>query len=175
MVIFDYPFIGGRKSYSELASRKGIALTTGIGAAIVGSSFLIWYIPQSSPGSLLGPPRADNEVIGDVYTRHNDLATGIEIKFDQWKNDYMAAGYMSAQLVSAKSQIEGMRQELTNRHPAQDWQESYNIYMQALDSFTAYLDALKVKVESGDRTDPDPALAQNWRDLVGKSVDAMPI
>jgi hypothetical protein len=158
-----------------LASKKGMALTAGIAAAIVGSSFLIWYIPQSSPGTLLGPPRADNEVIGDVYARHNDLVTSIELKFDQWKNDDLANENMTAQLVSAKSQVEQMRQELASRQPAQEWKESYDIYMQALDAYTAYLDALKAKVDGGDRTDPDPALAQNWRDLVNKSVDAMPI
>ncbi|HEY3094653.1 MAG TPA: hypothetical protein VGJ42_02725 [Nitrososphaera sp.] len=158
-----------------MASKKGIALTAGIAAAIFGSSFLIWYIPRSSPGSLLGQPRADNEVIGDVFARHNDLATNIELKFDQWKNDDLANESMTAQLVSAKSQVEEMRQELANRQPAQEWKKSYDIYLQALDSYTAYLDALKAKVDGGDRTDPDPALKQKWQQRVNQSVDAVPI
>ncbi len=157
-----------------MASKKGIALTAGIAGAIVGSSFLIWYIPQSSPGTLIGPPRADNEVIGDVYARQNDLAAGIDMKFEQWKNDDLGAGDMSAQIVSTTSQIENMRQDLNNRQPAQEWRESYDLYMQALDSYTAYLDALKLKVDGGDKTDPDPVLKQHWQDLVDQSVEAMP-
>ncbi len=174
MVIFDYPFIGGHKSYAGLATKKGIALTVGIAAAIIGSSFLIWYIPQSNPGGFMNTPRTDSEVIGDVYARHNDLATSIDLKFEQWKNN-TAVSDMPAQLASAKSQVEQMRQDLRNHKPAQEWQKSYDIYVQALDSYTAYLDALELKVDNGDRTDPNPELKQKWRDLVDQSVEAMPI
>lgn len=171
MDIFDYPFIEGHKSYAGLTSKKGIALTIGIAAAIIGSSFLIWYIPQNS----LDVPRTDNEVIGDVYARHNDLAAEIDLRFEQWKDNDPAAGDMPTQLVSAKSQIEEMRQQLDNRTPAQEWQKSYDIYMQTLNAYTAYLDALIQKVADGDRTNPDSTLYQNWRDLVNQSVEAMPI
>lgn len=158
-----------------MASRKGIALTVGIGAAIIGSSFLIWYIPKNNPGTFIDAPRTDGEVIGDVYARHNDLAADIDAKFEQWKNDDPEAGNLTAQLGSAKSQIEEMRLELNSRQPAQDWQESYDIYVQSLDAYNAYLDALELKVDGGHRTDPDPALKQEWQDLVDESVNAMPI
>jgi hypothetical protein len=175
LVIFDYPFIGGRKTYAGLASKKGVALTVGIAAAIIGSSFLIWYIPQSNTGTFIDAPRTDGEIISDVYTRHNVTATDIDAKFDQWKNNDLSDGDMSAQLDSAKSQIGEMWQDLDGRQPAQEWQESYDIYLQSLDAYTAYLDALAQKLSSGDKTDPDPAVYQNWQDLVDQSVAAMPI
>jgi hypothetical protein len=158
-----------------LASKKGIALTVGIAAAIIGSSFLIWYIPQNNPGTFIDAPRTDAEVIGDIYSRHNATAMDVESKFTQWKNGDLPDGNMSAQLASAGSQIEGMRQQLDSRQPAQEWQESYDIYVQSLDSYTEYLDALELKVDGGDKTDPDPAMNQKWRDLINQSVGAMPI
>ncbi|HEU4604942.1 MAG TPA: hypothetical protein VFS46_01760 [Nitrososphaera sp.] len=158
-----------------MASKKGVALTVGIAAAIIGSSFLIWYIPQSNPGTFIDAPRTDSEIIGDVYGRHNDLAIDVDTRFEQWKNDDPAAGDMAAQLDSAKTQIGEMRQQLDNRRPAQEWQESYGIYVQALDAYAAYLGALEQKVDGGDRTDPDPGLAQEWQGLVDESVSAMPI
>ena len=88
-----------------MASKKGVALTVGIAAAIIGSSFLIWYIPQSNPGTFIDAPRTDAEVIGDVYSRHNATATDIDSKFAQWKNDDLSDSDMSAQLDSAKTQI----------------------------------------------------------------------
>jgi hypothetical protein len=175
LVIFDYPFIGGRGSYAGLASKKGIALTVGIAATIIGSSFLIWYIPQNNQGTFIDAPRTDGEVIGDVYSRHNATATNIDSKYAQWKNGELSDGDMSAQLVSAKSQIEEMQRDLDNRQPAQEWQESYDIYVQSLEAYTAYLDALEVKVDAGDRTDPDPAMNQEWRELINQSVETMPI
>lgn len=158
-----------------MASKKGVALTVGIAAAIIGSSFLIWYIPQSNPGTFIDAPRTDGEVIGDVYSRHNVTATDTDARFEQWKNDDPAASDVAARLESAMSQIGGMRQQLDDRRPAQEWQESYDIYVQALDAYTAYLDVLEQKVDDGDKTDPDPELAQEWQDLVDESVSAMPI
>jgi hypothetical protein len=173
LVIFDYPFIGEHKSYAGLASKKGIALTIGIATAIVGSSFLIWFIPQSN--TFTDAPRTDGEIIGDVYARHNNLATDIDFEFERWKDNDLAHSDMSAQLNSAKSQVGEMRQQLDSRQPAQEWQESYDIYVQALNAYLAYLDALAQKVADGDMTDPDPALYQNWQNLVNQSVEAMPI
>ena len=158
-----------------MASKKGVALTVVIAAAIIGSSFLIWYIPQSNTGAFLDAPRTDGEVIGDVYARHNDLAADIDAGFEQWKNEDPAAGDMAAQLESAETQVGEMRQQLDNRQPEQEWQESYDIYVQALDAYAAYLSALEQKVEDGDRTDPDPGLAREWQGLVDESVGAMPI
>ena len=158
-----------------MASKKGVALTVGIAAAIIGSSFLIWYIPQSNPGTFIDAPRTDGEVIGDVYSRHNVTATDIDAGFERWQNDDPAAGDMAAQLDSARSQIGEMRQQLDNKQPALEWQESYDIYVQALDAYTAYLDVLEQKVDNGDKTDPNPELAQEWQDLVDESVSAMPI
>lgn len=158
-----------------MVSKKGIALTIGIAAAIIGSSFLIWYIPQSNPGTFIDAPHTDGEVIGDVYARHNDLAADIDAKFELWKNNEPAAGDMMAQLGSAKSQIEEMRRQLDSSQPAQEWQDSYDIYIQSLDAYMRYLDALELKVDAVDKTDPDPALKQKWQDLVDESVNAMPI
>jgi len=163
----------GTKSYADLASKKGIALTIGIAAAIIGSSFLIWYMPQSSPGAF-GPPLTDNEVIAGVYARHYDLATDIDARFEQWKNNDPVASDTLVQLDSAKSQLDTMRQDLDNRQPAQEWKESYDLYIQALDAYGAYLNALGQKVDGSDRTDPDPELTQNWQDLVDESINAMP-
>lgn len=170
MDIFDYPFIAGYKRYAVLASKKGIALTVAIAAAIIGSSFLIWYIPQNIPDV----PRTDDEVIGEVYAQHNDLAADIDLRFERWKDNDPAAGDMPAQIGSAKSQIEVLRQRLDGRQPAQEWKESYDIYVQALEAYGMYLDALGQKVASSDRTDPAPALRQEWQDLVDQSVKAMP-
>jgi len=160
------------RNLAGLATKKGIALTIGIAAAIIGSSFLIWYIPESVAPDV---PRTDGEVISDVYSRHNDLAADIDLRFEQWKDNDTATSDMSTQIASAKTQIEEMRQRLESRQTAQEWQESYDIYVQALNAYIAYLDALAQKVADGDRTNPDSSLYQNWRDLVDQSVAAMPL
>jgi hypothetical protein len=162
-----------------LASKKGIAITAAIAAAIVGSSFMIWLIPQSSPGSMIELPRDDNEIISDVYSRHQSLATNIQSKFDQWKSGEVTSSDMLSQIGLDRSDIQNMRQQLDSASPAQEWQLSYGFYIQALDSFLKYLDRMQAMIEENDRIlDSNiklDGLRQEWEDYVNNSINAMPI
>jgi hypothetical protein len=162
-----------------LASKKGIAITAAIAAAIVGSSFLIWLIPQSSPGSVGELPRDDNEIISDVYSRHQSLATNIQSKFDQWKRSEVISSDMLSQISLDRSDIQNMRQQLDSASPAQEWQQSYGFYIQALDSFLKYLDRMQTIIEVNDgMLDSNvklDGLRQEWEGYVDDSINAMPI
>ena len=162
-----------------MASKKGIAITAAIAAAIVGSSFMIWLIPQSSPGSMMELPRDDNEIISDVYSRHQSLATNIQSKFDQWKSGEVTSSDMLSQIGLDRSDIQNMRQQLDSASPAQEWQLSYGVYIQALDSFLKYLDRMQTMIEENDRIlDSNiklDGLRQEWEDYVNNSINAMPI
>ena len=162
-----------------MASKKGIAITAAIAAAIVGSSFLIWLIPQSSPGSMIERPRDDNEIISDVYSRHQSLATNIQSKFDQWKSGEVTSSDMLSQINLDRSDIQNMRQQLNSASPAQEWQQSYGFYIQALDNFLKYLDTMQtIIVENNVSQDSNlklDTLKQEWQGYVDSSVNAMPI
>ena len=162
-----------------MASKKGIAITAVIAAAIVGSSFLIWLIPQSSPGSMIELPRDDNEIISDVYSRHQSLATNIESKLEQWNSGEVSSNDILSQISLDRSDIQNMRQQLDSASPAQEWQQSYDFYIQALDSFLRYLDLMQTIIEENDRmVDSNPrldGLKQEWEGYVDDSINAMPI
>ena len=161
-----------------MASKKGIAITAAIAAAIVGSSFLIWLIPQRSPGSMIELPR-DDEIISDVYSRHQSLATNIQSKFDQWKSGEVTSSDMLSQISLDRSDIQNMRQQLDSASPAQEWQQSYGFYIQALDSFLKYLDRMQTTIEKNDgmldSTVKLDGLKQEWEGYVDDSINAMPI
>ena len=161
-----------------MAGKKGIAITAAIAAAIVGSSFLIWFIPQSSPGSLTALPRADNGIISDVYSRHQSLAAGVESKFEQWKSGNVTSTDMLSQINLDRSEIQNMRKQLDNASPAQEWQGSYDLYIQALDGFSEYLDLMQTRVENDEKLDSNlklDELKQKWEGYVDDSINAMPI
>lgn len=162
-----------------MASKKGIAITAIIAAAIVGSSFLIWIIPQSSPSSRIDLPPDDNGNISDVYSRHQTRATNIESNFEQWKSGEVTAGDMLSQVSRDRSDVQNMRQQLDSASPAQEWQQSYDFYIQALDSFLKYLDTMQtIIVENNVSQDSNlklDALKQEWQGYVDNSVNAMPI
>ena len=162
-----------------MASKKGIAITAIITAVIVGSSFLIWIIPQSSPSSMIELPPDDNGIISDVYSRHQTRATNIESNFEQWKSGEVTAGDMLSQVSRDRSDVQNMRQQLDSASPAQEWQQSYDFYIQALDSFLKYLDTMQtIIVENNVTQDSNlklDALKQEWQGYVDSSVNAMPI
>ena len=162
-----------------MASKKGIAITAIITAAIVGSSFLIWIIPQSSPSSIIDLPPDDNGNISDVYSRHQTRATNIESNFEQWKSGEVTAGDILSQVSRDRSDIQNMRQQLDSASPGQEWQQSYDFYIQALDSFLKYLDTMQtIIVENNVTQDSNlklDALKQEWQGYVDSSVNAMPI
>ena len=162
-----------------MASKKGVAITAVIAAAIVGSSFLIWIIPQSSPSSMIDLPPDDNGIISDVYSRHQILATNIESNFEQWKSGEVTSGDMLSQISRDRSDIQNIRQQLDSASPAQEWQQSYDFYIQALDSFLKYLDMMQTIIVENDAM-PDSnlkldALKQEWQGHVDSAVNAMPI
>jgi hypothetical protein len=161
-----------------LANKKGIAITAAIAAAIVGSSFLIWIIPQSSPSNLIQPPRTDNEIISDVYSRHQNLAADIQSKFEQWKIGNATSVDILDQLNSDRANIQSMLKQLDSASPAQAWQRSYDLYSQALDSFLQYLDLMQTRIENHERTDSNTeldGLKHKWEGYVNESINVMPI
>lgn len=159
-----------------MASRKGIAITAAIVAAIVGASFLIWFIPQSNPGSLI-TPRADSEIISDVYSRHNDLADDIESKVSQWRQGNLTSEEILGQIAQARPRVQEMEKQIQDANPAQEWQQSFDLYELALGVFSEYLDAAETLVKTGDTSGSDADIEElrtEWRGYVDQSVQAMP-
>jgi hypothetical protein len=162
-----------------LASKKGIAITAAIATAVVASSFLIWIIPQSSPGSMTNVLRDDNGIISDIYSRHQSLETNTESKFEQWKNGERTSSDILSEINHARSDIQNMRKQLDDTSPAQEWQQSYDFYVHALDSFLKYLDQMQAIVGENQAMPNSnlklDVLKQEWQGYVNSSIDAMPI
>jgi len=123
-------------------------------------------------------PRDDNEIISDVYSRHQSLATNIQSKFDQWKSGEVTSSDMLSQISLDRSDIQNMRQQLNSASPAQEWQQSYGFYIQALDSFLKYFDLMQTIIEVNDgMLDSNvklDGLRQEWEGYVDDSINAMP-
>ena len=162
-----------------MASKKGIAITAVIATAIVGSSFLIWIIPQNSPGNMTNVLRDDSGIISDVYSKHQSLEANIESKFEQWKNGEMTSSDILSQISHDRSDVQNMLQQLDDASPAQEWQQSYDSYVHALDSSLKYLDQMQAIIGENKITPNSNlklnALKQEWQGYVNSSINAMPI
>lgn len=157
-----------------MASKKGIAITAAVVAAIIGASFLVWFIPQSSPGNFDGP-RTDAEIISDVYSRHLDLAFTVESDYSNWINGTTSAQEIQSRLDAASLETRELVRQV-QREPAAEWNESYGLYEQALDVFGEYLGEIEMAVQSGntEASQEIESLRAEWQDYVDQSVQAMP-
>lgn len=154
-----------------MASKKGMAITAAIVAAIVGASFLVWLIPQSNPGM------TSSEIVSDVYARHNDLAANVESMLEQWQAGDVSSQDMLTQISAARADIQQMQKQIRDASPEAEWRQSFNLYAQALETFLEFLGAAETRVNSGDVSDSPEIedLKKRWRDYVDQSVAAIPI
>ena len=155
-----------------------MALTAAIAAAIIGGSFLIWLIPPQGSTSNITPPMTEEDRISEVYSSHHNIAIGIDSEYDQWKKGNTTTNELVNLIDRDRSQIQNMKNELTNPMPAQEWQQSFNAYIKALDEYTKYVNIMETNVQTGNKTNVNSeldSLRQQWQGYVNDSVNAVPL
>ncbi len=125
-----------------MASKKGIAITAIILAAITGASFLLWIAPQDVETTFVV---SDYEnYLDGVKNIHEVLEESIEIEYENLKSGEISPqDYISVTEVTS-SQVTTQISEFVTSKPSEEWQTSYINYMDALKSFNSYIVETKV-------------------------------
>ena len=133
-----------------MASKKGIAITAIILAAITGASFLLWVIPQENDTTFIV---TDYEgYLDGAKNIHEVLQESIDIEYQNLQdgkitpNDYIAITEVTS------SQVTTQISEFVTSKPSEQWQESYISYMNAMKKFNEYILETKVlanQIENG--------------------------
>ena len=125
-----------------MASKKGIAVTAIILAAITGASFLLWIIPQDVETTFVV---SDYEnYLDEVKNIHEVLEESIEIEYESLRTGKISPqDYISVTEVTS-SQVTTQISEFVTSKPSEEWQTSYISYMEALKSFNSYIIETKV-------------------------------
>ncbi|WP_148699625.1 hypothetical protein [Candidatus Nitrososphaera evergladensis] len=171
-----------------MASKKGIVITAIIAAGIIGTSVLIWLLPQQGTptgvnitdekGAEADAANLPADNLSFVYTQHNFATTEVENSFDKWSKGEVAANDMNAAISTARSNLDALKKRVDTPGVPQQWQESYGLYSQALGKFGSYLDEMKRLVDSNDKNAADHAtldsIKTEMNDLVDRSIKAFP-
>ena len=125
-----------------MASKKGIAITAIILAAITGASFLLWIVPQDVETTFVV---SDYEnYLDGVKNIHEVLEESIGIEYENLRTGKISPqDYISVTEVTA-SQVTTQISEFVTSKPSEEWQTSYINYMDALKSFNSYIVETKV-------------------------------
>lgn len=178
---------GDIRRYGDLASKKGIAIMAAIAAGVVGASMVIWFVPQGGrPGGANLTPEitpfnvnrfSSADVLSFIYTRQQNLATEIELEYEDWKAGDLDPGNLLGDIDDARADVDEMRAVLDNANTPPEWQASYDLYGSALDSFLLYLDEIESIVDAGDRNPDEGTLLLNKQDsddFVDRAIAAIP-
>ena len=137
-----------------MASKKGIAVTAIILAAITSASFLLWIVPQDVETTFVV---SDYEnYLDGVKNIHEVLQESIEIEYENLRTgEKSPQEYISVTEVTS-SQVTTQISEFVTSKPSEEWQASYISYMDALKSFNSYILETKVlanMIENGNTED----------------------
>jgi len=134
-----------------MASKKGIAITAIILAAITGASFLLWVIPQENDTTFIVTDYQG--YLDGVKNIHEVLQESIDIEYQNLRDgkstpkDYIVITEVTS------SQVTTQISEFITSKPSEQWQESYISYMNGMKKFNEYILETKVlanQIENGN-------------------------
>ena len=133
-----------------MASKKGIAITAIILAAITGASFLLWIIPQENDTTFIV---TDYEAYLDgVKNIHEVLQESVDMEYQNLREGKISPiDYITITEVTS-SQVTTQISEFVTSKPSEQWQESYISYMDGMKKFNEYILETKVlanQIENG--------------------------
>ena len=133
-----------------MASKKGIAITAIILAAITGASFLLWVIPQDNDTTFIV---TDYEgYLDGAKNIHEVLQESIDIEYQNLRNGKISPVDYVAITEVTSSQVTTQISEFITSKPSEQWQGSYISYMNGMKKFNEYILETKVlanQIENG--------------------------
>ena len=125
-----------------MVSKKGIAITVIILAAITGGSFLLWVIPQDVETTFVV---SDYEnYLDGVKNIHEVLQESIDLEYQNLLDEKISPEQYITVTEVTSSQVTTQISEFVTSKPPEEWQASYINYMDALKSFNSYIIETKV-------------------------------
>ena len=133
-----------------MASKKGIAITAIILAAITGASFLLWIVPQENDTTFIV---TDYEgYLDGVKNIHEVLQESVDMEYQNLREGKISPiDYITITEVTS-SQVTTQISEFITSKPSEQWQESYISYMNGMKKFNEYILETKVlasQIENG--------------------------
>jgi len=159
-----------------MASKKGIAITVIILAAITGASFLLWIVPQNNETTFV---ISDYEnYLNGVKNIHEVLQESINIEYQNLRNGEISPeNYIKITEVTS-SQVTAQISEFVTSKPPEEWQASYISYMEAMKKFNSQIVETKVlanMIEKGSSETEMVETLQKIESLKAESLEYVKI
>ncbi|AJM93285.1 MULTISPECIES: hypothetical protein [Nitrosopumilus] len=125
-----------------MASKKGVAITTIILAAITGASFFVWTIPQQNETTFIVTDYKN--YLDGAKGIHEVLQESTDIEYQKLLDGEITPEQYIASADITSSQVTSQISEFVTSKPPEEWQNSYISYMDAMKKFNSYVGETKV-------------------------------
>ncbi len=155
-----------------MASKKGIAVTAIVLAAITGGSFLVWLVPADNQTTFVV---SDYEgYLDGVKNIHEVLEESVEMDYHSLRNGEISPRDYNVLADVTSSQVTAQISEFVTSKPPEEWQGSYISYMEAMKKFNEYVGETRVlasMIENGDSEDEMNQVVQKIEELKKESQE----
>ena len=154
-----------------MASKKGIAVTAIILAAITGASFLLWVIPQENESTFVVTDYQG--YLDGVENIHEVLQESIDIEYQNLRDGKISPeDYITVTEITS-SQVTTQISEFITSKPSEQWQESYINYMDAMKKFNEYILETKVLANQIQNGSPNEDISQTIEKIESIKAESM--
>ena len=154
-----------------MASKKGIAVTAIILAAITGASFLLWVIPQENESTFIVTDYQG--YLNGVENIHEVLQESIDIEYQNLREGKISPeDYITVTEITS-SQVTTQISEFITSKPSEQWQESYINYMDAMKKFNEYILETKVLANQIQNASPNEDISQTIEKIESIKAESM--
>ncbi len=154
-----------------MASKKGIAVTVIILAAITGASFLFWIVPQNNESTFVISDYED--YLNGVKIIHEVLQESIDIEYQNLRNGEISPeDYIKITEITS-SQVTTQISEFVTSKPPEEWVGSYISYMDAMKKFNSYIGETKVLANMIEKASTEAEMIETLQKIESLKAESL--
>ena len=154
-----------------MASKKGIAVTVIILAAITGASFLFWIVPQNNESTLVISDYED--YLNGVKNIHEVLQESIDIEYQNLRNGEISPEDYIKITENTSSQVTTQISEFVTSKPPEEWVGSYISYMDAMKKFNSYIGETKVLANMIEKASTEAEMIETLQKIESLKAESL--
>ncbi|MFQ5476265.1 MAG: hypothetical protein ACE5DT_04455 [Nitrosopumilus sp.] len=154
-----------------MASKKGIAVTAIILAAITGTSFLLWIVPQDNETTFVVSDYAD--YLDGVKNIHEVLQESMDIEYQNLRTGEISPEDYIAITEVTSSQVTAQISEFVTSKPPEEWQDSYINYMDAMKKFNSYIVETKVLADMIEKGSTEVEMVETVQEIESLKAESL--
>ena len=154
-----------------MASKKGVAVTIIILAAITGASFLLWLVPQDNQTTFVVSDYAG--YIDGVKNIQEVLQESTDIEYQNLQSGEISPEDYIAITEVTSSQVTAQISEFVTSKPPEEWQDSYISYMDAMKKFNSYIGETKVLANMIENGSTEEEMVETLQEIESLKAEFM--